>query len=240
MTSSDYHLRIEALTEDNAFVNVLDVLKPDTQGSDRSSDMTSPFLEREDKGKRRGPLDFRSRVNISAALSEQHRSYLQWIKTIPALKHKRHAKTEDRRGKLLTLKRENIALDDKVAVEAEEFRELGVLEAWKREMLSGNTDGADESVIQLLTACPSFEAMTAPCIARWAPTSSKINKKNREEVEYGMPLAHTINGGMSRQHLCGVCLLPASYRCSRCRRSLFCSSGCFKKHDSTRCMKFTI
>ncbi|RNF08090.1 hypothetical protein TraAM80_03002 [Trypanosoma rangeli] len=41
-------------------------------------------------------------------------------------------------------------------------------------------------------------------------------------------------------HLCSVCLLPASYKCVRCRRALFCSIGCHVTHDATRCMKFIV
>lgn len=46
--------------------------------------------------------------------------------------------------------------------------------------------------------------------------------------------------GTRQHHLCSVCMLPASYRCVRCRVALFCSIECHVMHDATRCLKFTV
>lgn len=46
--------------------------------------------------------------------------------------------------------------------------------------------------------------------------------------------------GTCHHHLCSVCMLPASYRCLRCRTALFCSVECHVLHDATRCLKFTL
>ncbi|KPI82821.1 hypothetical protein ABL78_8165 [Leptomonas seymouri] len=46
--------------------------------------------------------------------------------------------------------------------------------------------------------------------------------------------------GVYQHHLCSVCMLPASYRCVRCRVALFCSIECHVMHDATRCLKFTV
>ncbi|KPA77059.1 hypothetical protein ABB37_07396 [Leptomonas pyrrhocoris] len=46
--------------------------------------------------------------------------------------------------------------------------------------------------------------------------------------------------GAYQHHLCSVCMLPASYRCVRCRVALFCSIECHVVHDATRCLKFTV
>ena len=55
-----------------------------------------------------------------------------------------------------------------------------------------------------------------------APTSSRaLEKTNRRG-----------------NHLCSVCLLPATYRCERCRSALFCSVRCGDVHEGTRCQKF--
>jgi zinc finger HIT domain-containing protein 1 len=45
--------------------------------------------------------------------------------------------------------------------------------------------------------------------------------------------------GTHQHHLCSVCMLPAAYRCARCRVALFCSIECHVMHDATRCLKFT-
>ncbi|KAG5484780.1 hypothetical protein LSCM1_06605 [Leishmania martiniquensis] len=46
--------------------------------------------------------------------------------------------------------------------------------------------------------------------------------------------------GERQHHLCSVCMLPAAYRCCRCRTALFCSIDCHVLHDATRCLKFTV
>lgn len=46
--------------------------------------------------------------------------------------------------------------------------------------------------------------------------------------------------GARQHHLCSVCMLPAAYRCVRCRTAFFCSISCHVLHDATRCLKFTV
>jgi zinc finger HIT domain-containing protein 1 len=48
-------------------------------------------------------------------------------------------------------------------------------------------------------------------------------------------------GGAQRRgggnHLCSVCLMPAPYRCARCKTAVFCSIRCSDIHEDTRCLK---
>ncbi|CCW63512.1 unnamed protein product [Phytomonas sp. EM1] len=82
------------------------------------------------------------------------------------------------------------------------------------------------SVLRFLTGCPSYTAMTSPSPLSMSSSESKGWVKE-------VPGCHT-------HHLCSVCLLPAVYRCARCRSALFCSIKCHVAHEATRCMKYTV
>ncbi|CAJ1018649.1 HIT zinc finger containing protein, putative [Leishmania lindenbergi] len=60
------------------------------------------------------------------------------------------------------------------------------------------------------------------------------------QVDFMDPGSEDAVQGERQHHLCSVCMLPASYRCLRCRTALFCSIDCHVLHDATRCLKFTV
>ncbi|KAG5505961.1 hypothetical protein JIQ42_06756 [Leishmania sp. Namibia] len=60
------------------------------------------------------------------------------------------------------------------------------------------------------------------------------------QVDFIDPGSEDAVQGERQHHLCSVCMLPASYRCLRCRTALFCSIDCHVLHDATRCLKFTV
>ncbi|GET86702.1 hypothetical protein, conserved [Leishmania tarentolae] len=60
------------------------------------------------------------------------------------------------------------------------------------------------------------------------------------QVDFIDPGSEDAVQGEREHHLCSVCMLPASYRCLRCRTALFCSIDCHVLHDATRCLKFTV
>ncbi|CAJ1986925.1 HIT zinc finger containing protein [Leishmania donovani] len=63
---------------------------------------------------------------------------------------------------------------------------------------------------------------------------------NGGQVDFIDPGSEDAVQGEREHHLCSVCMLPASYRCLRCRTALFCSIDCHVLHDATRCLKFTV
>ncbi|CCW68360.1 unnamed protein product [Phytomonas sp. Hart1] len=82
------------------------------------------------------------------------------------------------------------------------------------------------SLLRFLTSCPSYIAMTSP--SPLSPSSSASRGRVKKVT------------GCHTHHLCSVCLLPAAYRCARCRYALFCSIKCHVSHDATRCLKYTV
>ncbi|KAG5510147.1 hypothetical protein JKF63_07043 [Porcisia hertigi] len=94
-------------------------------------------------------------------------------------------------------------------------------------------------------------------VAFTIPVKALGNRKRRSRSnrEDGVGAAGPVSGGQvdfldsgleaavqgeGHHHLCSVCMLPASYRCLRCRTALFCSIDCHVLHDATRCLKFTV
>ena len=86
--------------------------------------------------------------------------------------------------------------------------------------------------------------------SHWLATEDKLSLETAKDEEiHRVPshlaiLATTSAPTSSRalektgNHLCSVCLLPAPYRCERCRSALFCSVRCGDVHEGTRCQKF--
>lgn len=109
-------------------------------------------------------------------------------------------------------------------------------------------------MVQLCALCPSYEAMTASPVVRASSGRRgdpqnlgcetgvfSLGKHHDADASYANipPLLEGISWA-KEHHLCSVCMLPAAYRCARCRTALFCSIDCHVMHDATRCLKFTV
>lgn len=244
----DYQTRLRQLTEDNAFVNVNDVLKQDAHtaptrvGSSASAGDISSFLDGVDmsnkktsRGQHSG--DVGMRFNITSALDEQHKNYLSWLSENKRRKRKRSEGIPSYGRKGMTS-----PLFTGEALFQEVQEEKMILERWKHAMIekADHLCSLSSSAISLVyqsVKCPSFEAMTAPNIKRRRADEYMKNIRKRENDR---SLHKTISVGESTHHLCSVCLLPAQYRCNRCRSALFCSEDCHSTHESARCLKYTV
>lgn len=259
MNENGYLSRLEQLTDDNAFISVHDVMDHNRVrnfSTTPSRDSTYSFLnleETQQKTSRSGVTDLGVRVNITAALAEQHAKYFSWLE-----EHKRKGKPSSslkrdqfndhlkkfRKSKVDDMKSpSNLLTEDGCRLELQ--REKEVLEAWKYAMIHGNhreTKGSPSSsfqnFIEVHTTCPSFEAMTAPSVRRPSKYQYFLPAKKRKGFLPGtrkfVPL------GILRHKVCSICLLPAEYKCVRCRRAFFCSIECHRAHEATRCLKFTV
>lgn len=103
-----------------------------------------------------------------------------------------------------------------------------------------------EALIKFYATCPSTHALSASYQSSRELLFDEVRRRPRSEVEAcaARPACHKLprrlpvsKGG---NHLCSVCMLPAPYRCVRCRGALFCSIDCHVIHDATRCLKFTV
>lgn len=253
----DYQQRLQQLTEDNAFINVNDVLKDEVSGSLHSSGKNdiAPFIDdgRYHWKKTWKSKDVNFRCNITAALLEQHKGYLSRVEEQSqdtfGTKIKQGSKSNENvddyrlaerlhEGELSSayLSAENDA------PEVELGNEQKLLECWKYLMLNGDkplpisSSSFFRSIVQHCTHCPSFEAMTATPINRSKKSFSELLvKKKKLFVSRGF-----VRNGPIHHSLCSVCRLPAQYRCARCRKSMFCSIECHTTHDTTRCLKHIV
>lgn len=250
---SDYHTRLEQLTEDNAFVNVNDVLKHDAHstharvgasscsGGDIYSFLDGAGISNSRKTtKGQHSPDVGMRFNITAALHEQHKNYFEWLSEIKGHKRRRSEgmRSHERRRMPPTLMTGEALFQE---VQEEKI----ILEMWKDAMMMGNgdqhprhTSSPVASLVYQSVKCPSFLAMTAPAIKR-RPKDEYMMMNRRKSDRDGL-LHKAVFIGESTHRLCSVCLLPAQYRCNRCRSALFCGEDCHSAHESARCLKYTV
>ncbi|EKF39297.1 hypothetical protein MOQ_000482 [Trypanosoma cruzi marinkellei] len=235
--------RLAKLCDDNAFVNVAEVFKRQRRDGApvNAVDIEVNFLE--------PSADFSSappRVHLSRCLMEQHRAYTRALEedrrdhkkedgasaagpssssssssysssedgdtdtTTNRVKRPRDFERRSRGRK----KQARGELQD-VSVHANKIS-VNLVQTVsdvgrERRNLGGWLQSRRSVPLELTVPGPSYMAMAAP------------------------PPLHV--GGY---HLCSVCLLPASYKCVRCRGALFCSIKCHVTHDATRCMKFIV
>ncbi|KAH9599808.1 hypothetical protein LSM04_006664 [Trypanosoma melophagium] len=222
--------RLARLCDDNAFVNVVEVLRRQRRDGAPAgaAETEAEFLELSAVAGA-GP----ARLHLSRAFLEQHRAYLKALEgaadatavspnassesssgeeTSTAGRGRRPQGGEPRRGEGKKRVRKEIeqtenwdneVMDSSVAVARRMEKEYQGIRTWSQQRRAPPTESS--------TPMPSYMAMAAP------------------------PPTH-----MGGYHLCSVCLLPAGYKCMRCRRAFFCSIGCHVMHDATRCLKFMV
>lgn len=255
-----YLSRLEQLNDDNAFVNVNDILKSDGLENPSSSlnknDCTSSFLQTEvgkQKPSRSGVIDVNVRVNITAALTEQHNKYLLWLGD-HACKRKQTLLRQREQYNSNPQVTKKIEVDDmeppsqlcseKTGLN-ELQRELRILETWKYGMIHKNFEkrgepspSSLENFTEIHITCPSFEAMTAPSIRRSFRNQHFLIRPKKAFTILGT--RKWIDLGALHHKVCSICFLPASYKCVRCQNAFFCSAECHRTHDATRCLKFIV
>ncbi|ORC88506.1 uncharacterized protein TM35_000161440 [Trypanosoma theileri] len=226
--------RLARLCDDNAFVNVAEVLRRQRRDGAPAgnAETEAEFLE-PSALPGAGP----ARLHLSRALLEQHRAYLKALEggrdggvdattassTASAEsssgeeestsgRGRRPHGGEHRRGEGKKRMRKETEQTD-VRVSKVMDSSLAVSRQMEQEYQSVRTWSQQRRVppLELASPMPSYISMAAP------------------------PPTHT--GGY---HLCSVCLLPAGYKCLRCRRALFCSIECHVMHEATRCLKFIV
>eukprot|EP00796_Vickermania_ingenoplastis_P002511 gene2511-1567_t len=168
MSNFDFKSRIEQLTEDNAFVNVNDVLKHDGHRSDLTTsgtDLSVSFLDESNAGQPalKGLTDGALRFNLTSALADQDRAYRDWV-----------GQLKWRRADVHRFDRVECPLDVGAAL-AEVERETQLLHRWKRRLIYG--DSCSSAIDEYVSRCPSFEAMTAPSIERRMRNRRRLSKK---------------------------------------------------------------
>lgn len=256
----EYLSRLEQLNDDNAFVNVNDVLKSDGLENPSSSlnqkNCTSSFLHMEvgkQKPSRSGVTDANMRVNITAALTEQHNKYLLWLGD-HAYKQKRTLLRQREQYDGNHNVKRKFEIDDmelpsqlwtEKACLNELQRELKILETWKYDMIhkkiekrSESSRSSLENFAEVHITCPSFEAMTAPSIRRSFKSNYFLKGPKKAFIRSGS--RKWIDFGALHHKVCSICLLPAAYKCVRCQKAFFCSAECHRTHDAARCLKFLV
>lgn len=226
--SDDSYQRLLQLSDDNAFVNVNEVLKQEGV-SVVSNEVPVSLLASMQKDGKGGRDESSFRFNSNAAIAEQHRSYLAFISSLNSRKRRRNTEDDEDEKEKVSANREVgstlklIPLSSTEAIEEEAQRTASILELWRMFMTAKDAkEKAPSAALQYYTTCPSFEGMTAPAINRTRAVGKCIHM------------------GVRSHHSCSVCMLPAKYRCSRCRTALFCSPECHTSHEATRCLRFTV
>ncbi len=164
-----------------------------------------------------------ARTNLSRALEEQHEAYLRAIveshQSLPLNAAGARKKSRKDVPSASTSKPAVVDVTDaRASVATTAAKDSVVWAIFSRRM---------EMEQRLSLATYSSTELEAPRV----PSFYAMTGSSSEAVSAGCPS----NKG---NHLCSVCLLPAPYRCDRCRTALFCSVRCSDIHDGTRCQKF--
>ncbi|EAN79591.1 HIT zinc finger, putative [Trypanosoma equiperdum] len=240
--------RLEKLCDDNAFVNVTDVLRRQRRDAPPANGVASEteFLE-ESVASATAP----SRIHLSRFILEQHRTYLKAMGLNEDEKQHRETKAEGDSSSVSTWSSAASSEKDELVappVRGKRMRRDAKPHAEKdkrsgRRTSCGSASGNNDDIEcdkDSTTASSDDLARECQYIRSWLLAQGLNSSELRvPPVSYASmtapPPAHA--GG---HHLCSVCLLPAGYRCVRCRTALFCSIECHVVHEATRCMKFIV
>ncbi|RNE99194.1 uncharacterized protein Tco025E_09063 [Trypanosoma conorhini] len=230
--------RLARLCDDNAFVNVEEVLKRQrcAGAAVGAADVEVNFLEPSGTPSAAPP-----RVHLSRCLMEQHRAYLKAFDG-DRRDHKKEegasstvsssAASSEADGVDTTTNRGKRARDGERQSSERKRRVRGELHGGSVPVRGVSFDGV-QPLGDVGRECHNLSAWCQS--RRRFPSEPSVLPAPSYAAMAAPPPLHS--GGY---HLCAVCLLPASYRCVRCRRALFCSIGCHVTHDATRCMKFIV
>ncbi|KEG06778.1 hypothetical protein DQ04_12281000 [Trypanosoma grayi] len=236
--------RLAKLCDDNAFVNVAEVLRRQRRDGAPGgvADVDMDFLEPS-----ASPTAVPPRIHLSRFLLEQHRAYLKALE-----EEQREEKKEGGASAPASSSASVVSsVGDVLEAASERGKRLRGIdhrcgEGMKRtrkephgedeyDDCSSSGGGVEKGAVVAGHLGREYRSLRA-----WLQ-SRRLDLTDTPAVAPGFmamtapPPAHT--GGY---HLCSVCLLPANYKCVRCRRALFCSIECHVVHEATRCMKFIV
>nr|CCC95257.1 unnamed protein product [Trypanosoma congolense IL3000] len=241
--------RLEKLCDDNAFVNVADVLrrrKHDAFPADGNSTEVD-FFEVGTTSATAPP-----RIHLTRFLLEQHRSYLKAMGLDEDEKQHCDSKAGGDSSSVSTWS--SAASSEKSEIvstsrRGKRGRKRGRSKYGKGRKASQqvpndsappNREDNNRNTVNIASGDSSLLAWECRYIRDWCH-AQKVGSAEVQvpTVSYtSMTAPPPLHAG--GHHLCSVCLLPAGYRCVRCRRALFCSIECHVVHEATRCMKFIV
>ncbi|KAG8345492.1 HIT zinc finger [Trypanosoma vivax] len=242
--------RLQRLCDDNAFVNVAEVLRrhPREANTARSSNVEIDFLDPGCSAAAAPP-----RVHLNRFFLDQHRAYLKALGIEEDGKQRQCGDKASRESSLVSswssAASSEVCKHESAVVRHKRQRGCGNGNVAKSKKGSRMTSGSSVGLLPVVSdeSARRSGATVLGCLDReYEEACSWYFTQHNAVADIGEPSPSFVSltapppfhaGGY---HLCSVCLLPANYRCVRCRRALFCSIECHVLHEATRCMKFIV